>query len=91
MRDSLREWSCNMYVNCGGMRCYFWVTCSCRRCIHNNKHAIPRRGISIVCLLYNTEFLDNSLAIVLNPNEIHSLGQTRYINLLGFFGNVARK
>ncbi len=78
-----------MYVNCGGMRCYFGVTCSCRRCIHNNKHAIPRRGISIVCLLYNTEFLDNSLAIVLNPNEIHSLSQTRHINLLGFIGDMA--
>ncbi len=85
MRDSLREWSCNMYVNCGGMRCYFWVTCSCRRCIHNNKHAIPRRGISIVWLLYNTEFLDNSLAIVLYPNKIHPLRQTRHINLLDFF------
>ena len=51
----------------------------------------PRRGISIVCLLYNTEFLNNSLAFVLNPNEIHSLGQTRHINLLGFIGDVARK
>ncbi len=45
----------------------------------------------MVCLFYNTEFLDNSLAIVLNPNEIHSPGQFRDINLLGFFGNVARK
>ena len=73
------------------MRCYFWVTCSCRRCIHNNKHAIPRRGISIVCLLYNTEFLYETTSITLNPNEIHSFNQTRHINLLDFIGNVARK
>ena len=85
-----------MYVNCGGMRCYFWVTCSCRRCTHYNKHAIDfvessisPQGNLIVCLLYNTEFLNNSLAIVLNPNEIHSFGQTRHINLLGFVGDVA--
>ena len=50
-----------MYVNCGGMRCYFWVTCSCRRCIHNNKHAIPRKGISL-CVYFT---IQNFLIIVL--------------------------
>ena len=52
-------WSCNMYVNCGGMRCYFWVTCSCRRCIHNNKHAI--------------DFVESSISPQGNLNSVFTL------------------
>ena len=37
----------------------------------------------------NKEFLYETTFIVLNPNEIHSLGQTRHINLQGFIGDVA--
>ena len=37
----------------------------------------------------NKEFLYETTFVVLNPNEIHSLGQPRDINLLGFIGNVA--
>ena len=37
----------------------------------------------------NKEFLYETTFFILNPNEIHSLSQTRHINLLGFIGNVA--
>ena len=87
MRDSLREWKT--------------IICKLRRfevlplgnlllpLLYTITNTPFPQGISIVCLLYNTEFLNNSLAIVLNPNEIHSLCQSRHINLLGFIGNVA--
>ena len=76
------------YVNCGGMKCYQLVTCSCRRCILITNMPFPQ-GISMVCLLYNTEFLNNASFIALNPNKIHPFSQTRHINLLGFIGDVA--
>ena len=36
----------------------------------------------------NKEFLYETTFFILNPNEIHSLCQTRHINLLDFIGNV---
>ena len=86
MGDSLREWNCNMYVNCGGMRCYFWVTCSCRRCILITNTPFPAGNLVLLSYVY---FFRNHSFIALNPNKIHSFGQTRYINLLDFIGNLA--